>query len=688
MKLESLLFLALSLGPAAALTGPFDAVPAAPQDLHQKAFDDFVARFKQLLEVNDADGMAELVRRSPEVAVRYADTLCQQVVVAGSAELEKQIAGLRKAWKTAMQTAFVDKIYEYHSLLEPRMRAERLRLTEAYDKALARYSENVAGAKDGRGFEAAAEEFAALAGTFSQVGDTLNVGRCWIVVGACWDEGLRGKEANPWRACTAMGRALEAYDKIGLVGADVAALRTRYDFLKTGGYDQPEPDPNAPKPGQPVAAAGAPPLTVGLAFEPVEDLERFERPSYFADDVYQMWSTLGLAGKGTTAKFPAMQEIGLTIERTGAAQFTVRDASGEPREGITVTGNTTLVRATIKDANGTREWAFLARIGIPDDTYQGRKTHLGPSDQYLPLFYWAGASMVGTIGDVPLRVFDDNLDGVYGSLPLLWQYLGVAPGAAQPDLDSMVVGKSNRALPWSKHVQVGDRWYQLEVVGGGTSLKATPVELETGTLRLDFKGEYPVWLVVRGGGSLAESYFDLLQNGKKPVAVPVGDYELFAGLIRKGKKVQMMKCLILGNESMPKWKVESGKETVVKLGQPLHFEFDVERNGDKGVVKGASVRVVGVAGETYDRFWNCAPEPSVSERKAGTKRGGKPTEMPKVVGDMDELKDDGSRRWSFADVWRPLDLEVELRRGGENLELQMSEKKHKLLGGPIESDWK
>jgi hypothetical protein len=62
--------------------------------------------------------------------------------------------------------------------------------------------------------------------------------------------------------------------------------------------------------------------------------------------------------------------------------------------------------------------------------------------------------------------------------------------------------------------------------------------------------------------------------------------------------------------------------------------------------------------------------------------------MPRVVGDLDELNDDGTRRWNFSDVWRPMDLEVDLRRGNDAIELQLVEKKNKLLGGPIESEWK
>jgi hypothetical protein len=700
MKLETLLLslgLLAPLGARAFLSTPVQA-QAASQDPYQKAYDEFDARFKQLLAVNDAAGMADLVRKSTDVAVRYADTLCQLLAKGSTEELEKQIAAVRAAWKTAMQTSFVDKIYEYHSLLDAHMRSERQRMVDAYTKALASYSDNLKGDKKGAAFETSAQEFAALAEGFGQVGDLLNVGRCWQFVANCVDEGTRGKDGNPYRACAATGKAVAAYDSIGLAGPEMDSLRSRYEFLKAAGYDKPEPAKAGPGASEgptvegPEAGAAStvtdsgPAVAVALTFETVDDPERYVRPNFFADSVYQAWPYL-LLKKGVPGKLDTQPDSGVSLEFMGGAQIRLNDTSGAKPEPKTASGNVDILKGTIKDKHGNRPWAVATRIGTTQDTYQGRQIYLAPGDEYMYLFYAGAASMVGMLGEMPIRVLDDNLDGIYGSAPTFNSNWGLAPSNFQPNFDSILVGKATRAIPWSKLVQVGADWYRLEPGGGGSSLRLTPVALQTGTLRLEFKGEAPSWLVVRGAGELADCYFDVCQTAKG-VTVPVGDYELFAGLIQQGKKQQMMKCLVLGQPTMAKWTVAAGKETVMQLGAPLHFEFEVTRNGDKGVVKGSTVRVVGSAGENYDRFWNCAPAPSVSARKAGTKKGGKPLEMPRVLGDLNERNDDNTPKYSFGDVWRPLDLEVELARGGDAMELQMSEKKHKLLGGPIESDWK
>lgn len=684
--------IAVALGPVpAAVAQPAPAPLAeplvAPQD-HQKIYDDFVARFKQFLKVNAAEDMAQLVRRQPDVAVRFADTLCQQVAVAGSDELEKQIAALRVAWKTAMKTNFVENLYEYYSLLDSKVRPERLRMAQEYDKALERYGRTISGDRSEVGFQAAVDEFENLAAGFAECGDLLNVGRCQVVVMNCWDETQRGKDANLYKACAAAKAALAAYDKIGLAGPDVSSLRIRYESLVAGGYDTAEPDPNAPKAGQPVAAAGATAVSLAMQFEALPDVEAYERPNYFADEIYQIWSAAPLGGKDSTATISALAQKSPTITRTASAQFSVNDADGGEPEVFAVTGKMTLVEAAIQDEHGKRPWAFVTKIGLQQDIYQGAQANMGPSDEYMSLFYFNAASVVGTLDGVTLRVIDDNMDGFYGSLPLQWQYLGLAPDATQPDFDTMVIGESKRAVPWSQYVQVNGKWYMLEPQQGGMSYRATPVELSTGTLRLDFaKGEYPEWLVLRGTGILENTFIDVCLNGKKGVEAPVGEYRLVAGMIRKGKKQQTMKCLVLGNDSVAPFVVTPATETVVELGAPFRFDFESAERDGKIYVSGPSVRVLGKAGETYDRFWNCAPTPSVSLRKAGTKKGGKAEEMPGVNGSLDELKEDGTRRWAYADVWRPLTLEIEPKKPGEPFELQMTEKKHKLLG-PIESDWK
>lgn len=668
--------------------GPVVATTAsAAQDVAQAKYDDFVKRFKQYLKVADSGEMASMVARDPSTAVRYADTLCQQIAIQGSDELEAQIAALRVAWSTSMKTRFVDRLYEYHSLLQPRPKANRARLVTAFDGAYAKYQAALDADDTGPALETVALEYEGLAGGFAEVGDHLNVARCWQMVGYLRDRDLRGDDADRYAAYKAYRKAMDAYERIEMAGPDKSRLQISLDDLVANGFAGEAPDPDAPGEGQPDVAAAGPVTLSQMTFEPIEEVTDFERPNYYADELYQVWPALAMQAKGTSAKFNAMADHGPRVERTASAQFTVHDASGETPEPVTVTGNPTVVTAVIEEGGVKREWAFVAQTGLEQDFYQSRQTMLSLTDLYLSLFSFNAASMVGEVAGESVRVIDDNMDGIYGSPPLRWQYIGLAEGQSQPDMDGVVVGKSKRALPWSEFMQIGGQWLKLESRGGGIQIAWAPIELETGTLKLAYKGVFPQWLVVKGKGVLENCYYDVLANGKRGVEVPVGEYELFAGVVRKGKKNQTMKCLILPGEGTPSWTVTAGKETELELGAPFSFDFQYTVAGDDVTVAGSSVAVLGKAGERYERLWNCVPVPDVSMRKAGSRSGGKGESMPTVTGSLDELTETGQRRWSFFDVWRPLSLTLPRKKSAEAIELSLSEKKNKLFGS-IKSEWK
>ena len=70
-------------------------------------------------------------------------------------------------------------------------------------------------------------------------------------------------------------------------------------------------------------------------------------------------------------------------------------------------------------------------------------------------------------------------------------------------------------------------------------LKAQPFEFKTGTVQLKSKGLKPDYYVP-AGSVLENTYIDVA--GGKKIEVPIGRWELCFGLIRKGKKMQMMKA--------------------------------------------------------------------------------------------------------------------------------------------------
>ncbi len=684
-------FLALSIAPLAPLaTRSTGAAPSAPQELRTE---EFRTKFRQALSIKATEEIAKLVKQNLAEAQNYVETLCDAISAGNNSEqTEKEIGALRTAWLSLNQGNFVDRLYVYHSELgmDANRAFERQKIKKQFIEVNDKYNALREGKSGEFGYEFFITSFSDMAQRLAERGDHLLEGHCWLLVGVCNSESVRGKEANNYLACEGFKKCLAAYDQFEFKGGAYFQAKSAFEILAKGGFDGPPPEAGAkPSAPVPVEAAGAPvaPTVAALTFLPLSSVEEVARPHFYADDAYQLWSPVDLKAKDSTGKFFSMQASPV-IKRTAAAQVGV-DNDGDDKMDATlpITGNLAVVSCVLSPGTPEeRPWAFVCKTGLEQDTFQGLQTNMGPADGWMSLYYLPAASMQGTVGATKLRLLDDNADGVYGSVPLMWEYMGLNKGSMQPEFDALVVGDAKRARPWSEYVELGGAWYQLRPVQNGKSLEATPVALETGTVKLDYKGEWPAWLILRGEGALSNAYFDLAENGKKGVALPVGQYKLVFGILRKGKKTQMAKCVILPGSSVPTWHVEAGKELTLHLGAPYRFEFEAALNGSTLQVSGASVTVVGSGGETYQRTWNCVPKPEVSWRKAGTKKGSKGESMM-LVPSLEERDESGQSKYTFAQTWKPLDFTLDLKKPEEKIEVQLVEKKNKLFGD-IESAWK
>jgi hypothetical protein len=302
------------------------------------------------------------------------------------------------------------------------------------------------------------------------------------------------------------------------------------------------------------------------------------------------------------------------------------------------------------------------------------------TDNSFLLYFIPAGSMVGEIGGVRIQVIDDKIDGIYGSPPTMWHHMGLVEGSNQPEFDSIRIGGNKVAQPWSQYVRIGKAgWHRLEAVNGGTKINAQPVEFKTGTLQLKVKGLKPDNFILRGlGDELSQTYIDIA--GGKKVEVPIGRWELAYGIVRKGKKMQAVKAVILSTDSMKVFDVLEGENVEIEIGAPYKFDFEYEVTGKKVRVDGTSIRVIGRAGESYDRFYGAVPRPVAGIRKKGGGKRPSATEKMKPVVD-----NDGIQKHGWASMWKP--LPVELPRKGDEVEVQLVEKKNKLFGA-IGSDWK
>jgi hypothetical protein len=661
---------------------------------------DFMSEFRKAMQAGAREEMVKLVRTRQDEAVTAVLLLCEAIAEASSEQLESERQALDTAWREAHKTKFVTKMYEYYSFIPSDQKEMRARLQNGFEAAVRKFQEGQR-KKDTVLLSTAAVEFLSLAQDYEEIADAYKASQCWGYQAICFDENLRGREADLRRACEGYKKCCEQRKAIELFDRFYNESQARREVLEAAGYGEAPP---APAPGegsgetggekgageargagaQPGPAAGGAPLVLTPTFEIVRDLSTIRRPIFAGDEIYPIWGSVFLQGRDSVGKFGAMENSPAVI-RTGEAKVGVDvDGDGKVDVDLPVNGTLNTVQITLGEGEEKRAWAFLATIGLREDTYQGMKFNLGPDGTQMGIYIAPAASMKAVVNGIPIQVIDDNMDGIYGSAPKPWGYLGTLPAAQiyQNDVDSIVVGGAKVARPWSELVDIGGTWYRMAVEAAGTRLIASPDPQATGILRLDFKGPKPDFVVVRGRENLSKCFFDLVEGGRKGVSVPVGTYDLFVGQVSAGKRLQMQKALIAAHPNTPSWTVTVGGTTAVELGAPFGFDFAVTQDEESVAIDGRSVAVQGRAKELYLRLWNCTVKPEVNLRKTGSKRGSKEGRM-RPVESQEETAEAGVG-WEGA--WTPISLKLP-KKAKDEIEVQLVEKKNPLFG-EIESEWR
>jgi hypothetical protein len=673
-------FLVPRTAPAASEIVLLENTAPATRALADAPDPEFKAAFDKLVAKKDKAELAKLVKAHVKDAVDWTIYTCEQISAQSSDDLETFMAEMREAWKTAQKTDFAEKVYTYYSTVSGTNKKDRTDLKKRYDLANDELQKNLQ-KKDSFVFQNLVDEFEVLGSAFDQVGDLYWSSQSWLASAACYDEPLRGTSADLFKACNAYIQALDARDRIELKDPAYDDALHRKSTLAAKGFDKKKKDvatPPAAEPQAPAAQAGTA-ATVPMTFEVVASLDAFQRPNYSADEIYAIWDSIQMKGKGTSGSLPYLQG-GPPLFRMGANDLRFdTDGDGVGDEKVNFTGNIAPVKITIGKGEDQRPWAFLGVTASDKENYENLQVNLAPTDTQISIYTYAAASIVGTVGTAQVRVIDETMDGYYGSPVEMRGAIGISKDYFEPAFDSVVIGNSKRARPWSEYQEIEGKWYKLEIPKSGKEMKTTPVTFDTGILKLDFKGPAPDWVIVHGDGQLQNSYFDLVEGGAKGVSLPVGKYSLAYGDVRKGKKKQTQKTLILPGKSTPTWNVTKGGTTVVTLGAPYGFDFRFNYASEKVTLEGRSVVMTGSQGERYERTWNCVPKPEVEWRVKGTKQGKKAPRMTGVL-DTDRLYKIG---WEAA--WSPVDLEF--KAGGDKIELQLVDKKHDLFG-KIESAWK
>ncbi|MFT4709198.1 MAG: hypothetical protein ACI8Q9_000316 [Planctomycetota bacterium] len=638
--------------------------------------DSFLKEFRQAKAIGAQDQMQKLIQRNQADAVDAIITLCTSLGGATNDTIEDDLNSLRIAWKASMKSSFVDKVYEYYSLLDSTSRIERVKLVNKYYVYLNKQIKAETD-KDVNTIKSLASDFRTVAEGLSAVGDQYFASLAWLAYGRSQDEPQRPDDPNLREAATGYANCLAARDKIELRDRLRADVDVRYKVLVGMGYGE-EGDtgkPGVDKPGKGKSGVGislGDPLVLDMTFAVEEKPGAIERPFWSNDDVFSAWTSMGFAKVDSRVDFPGIKGIGLVRDTIKSFQIT----SGGEKQSIVMGGKMGSCQILLGDDK--LPWAFLTMTGTQKDQYQGVEINMEPSDIQMTVYIAPASKIIGEVGGVAVEIFDDNMNGTYGDEPVSWAHVGMSPERFMSDFDAIHIDGSKHALPWSRYQKIGDVWYDMAIEGH--TLTAAPLDIKTGTLKLKFKGPRPKYVILKGRNNLEQCYFDVASS-KKGIEVPIGSYELIAGFMSQGKRIGIQKTVILPGSDTPNWKVAEGETMEVELGGPFGFDFMSEDLGESVKIYGSSVVVTGLNDERYERPWNCRSYAMVSLRKSGSKKGGKPEKMKSNL-DQNTLYSD----WALG--FHPQDLELP-KKGSmdEGFDVQLTEKKNKLFG-KIESDWK
>lgn len=656
--------------------------------LAQDTDDDFRKEFEKQLEAGQKPEMAKLAKSKSYEAAVWIDRIAEKLSETPDDAERKVFDALAEAWRTNFaKSEFPSRSLSYYAGLDESKRRIRKDLRDRWKSAWREYDGNLQ-KKDGMVFANLLDEVEALAGAFESEGDLFHASEAYRVHALMQDEALRGPSADLHGAWKAYGYAIAPREKLDLKDPILEELKKRQAALAARGADQ----KGGGVPAEPGAGSGgaaskpstpATTITATMSFEMLSSFDAFQRPLYALDDNYPMWEAIPLKKKDSVEPISRNADCPPLV-RSGSSDIRFdTDGDGKGDEKLTLTGNIVPIKVQIGKGGDKRPWGFFATTGIQKDSYQSIEVNLAPDDNQYLLYTIGGASITGMLGTTPVRIIDDTMDGNYGSTPQTWGTLGMTPNHYEPLMDSIVIGTGKRARPYSELVEMEGRWYKLEVQDKGTKLVALPADVDTGVLKLEFKGPVqPTYLVMVGSGDTKNCYFDLVEGGAKGVRVPVGSYTLYYGEVRKGKKKQMQKAAIVPpNTGAPSWSVRKGETTAVTLGAPFGFDFRFEVDGSKIKVIGDTIAVVGTAGERYERPWNAVARPEALWRKKGSKQALGDTKLG--VGSLDTIND-ASLGWKSA--WFPLTTEADAKQSAD-LEMQLVQKKHDLFG-KVESVWK
>lgn len=238
---------------------------------------------------------------------------------------------------------------------------------------------------------------------------------------------------------------------------------------------------------------------------------------------------------------------------------------------------------------------WLGRKGIKGlDDADGWTSIVLKADEgnvYSPLGPTKHAFLAGKMGSVQVALIDHNNNGRYDDF----------------GIDNFVVGGVDKPGTFlSQLARIEGKYYFLKFESKTFTLKVKAYEGPLGRVKVKESYAKEMALEFLVIGKSADVTIQVERDAKTKVIeleVPAGRYNIYAGNVQRGgKRGKDVYIAHIGTGGNRFFEVPEKGEVEIKLGEPLHFDADVDfttGKGDKPVIRIKSPRVIGVFDELY-----------------------------------------------------------------------------------------
>jgi len=188
------------------------------------------------------------------------------------------------------------------------------------------------------------------------------------------------------------------------------------------------------------------------------------------------------------------------------------------------------------------------------------------------------SSMKGTLGRIPVRILDDNMDGKFSQK------------ASGRGGDAILIGRSSAAIPLRAMHRIGKDLYRLKVAADGSSIDYERVaDTAVGQVTAVFPANIMRALVLVG----RDCAFDVRTDGV--AGIPAGKYMLAYGVVSRSASTLTFRP----GRATPQYDIKDGMINTLRIGKPVRLDFAASYGKGKVGLSAGAVSIVGSGSEVY-----------------------------------------------------------------------------------------